>query len=132
MRSSNRILTIALALTFLSAASFAAKKESKTLSLGTTAIVGGQELKPGDYKLQWDGSSDSTQVTFYKNNKEVATVPAQVVHQKNQSNASYEVNTADGQKQLDRVYFANEVLEFGKSDNSMQTQGTASGTPSTP
>jgi hypothetical protein len=98
---------------------FAASAKSKTVSLDQNVQVAGQQLKAGDYKLKWDDSgSDTANVTIYNNsNKEVATVPARIVHQKNTTNASYEVNTAGGSNQLDRVYFSNEVLEFGNAAN---------------
>jgi len=111
---------LALLLAFVPVVALAAQQESKTFTLDQKAMVGSQQLKPGDYKVKWDDSSDSTTVTFYKNNKEVASAPAHIVRRKNSNYDSYELNTTNG-NQIDRIYEANEVLEFGNSTASAST-----------
>ena len=113
-----RLWIVACLFAILSISAFAAGSKSKTLTFGENVQVAGTQLKAGDYKLKWDESGDTANVTIYdKNNKEVATAPARIVHQKNPDNAAYEVNTAGGANSLDRVYLSNEVLDFGNSVN---------------
>jgi thiamine biosynthesis lipoprotein ApbE len=91
--------------------------KSKTVTLGENVQVAGKDLKPGDYKLKWqeDGSDTANVAIYDSNNKEVATSPAHIIHEKNTSHASYEVDTASGANKLDRVYLSNEVLDFGSA-----------------
>lgn len=98
---------------------FAAGTKSKSVTLDQDVQVAGQHLKAGDYKLKWDDSGSNTaNVTILNNNnKQVATVPARIVHKKNTNNAVYELNTAGGANNLDRVFLSNEVLEFGAGGN---------------
>jgi hypothetical protein len=110
--------SVALLLLLLPTLTFAAEQH-KSVSFGQTAVVGDQQLKPGDYTLKFDDSQNTTNVTFQRNGKTVATVPAQVVHASNTNNATYEVNTASGQPQLRRVYLSKEQLVFG--DNSQDS-----------
>jgi hypothetical protein len=110
-----KLWILACLFVILPISAFAAGTKSKTLTLTDGVQVAGKELKAGDYKLKWsDNDGDTTNVAIYdNNNKEVATVPARIVHQKNTTGASYELNTAGGANQLDRVYTSNEVVELG-------------------
>jgi hypothetical protein len=110
--------SIALLLLLLPTLTFAAEQH-KSVSFDQKAVVGGQQLKAGDYTLKWDDSQNTTSVAFQQNGKTVATAPAQVVRASNTNNATYEVNTASGQSQLRRVYLSKEQLVFG--DNSQDS-----------
>jgi len=41
--------------------------------------VGSTQLKPGDYKVEWDGSGDSVQLKIMQGKNTVATAPAKLV-----------------------------------------------------
>jgi hypothetical protein len=41
--------------------------------------VGSTQLKPGDYKVQWDGSGDAVQVKILQGKKTVATSSGKIV-----------------------------------------------------
>jgi len=95
-----------------------AAEQHKTITFDQQATVAGQELKPGDYTFRWDDSKDTTNVEIQRNGKTVATAPARVIHASNPFNATYEINTANGQKHLARVYFSKEQLTFADSTES--------------
>src|ERR1700743_756017 len=115
--------SIALLLLLLPTLTFAAEQH-KSVSFTSTAVVGDQQLKPGDYTLQFDDSQNTPSVTFQRNGKTVATAPAQVVHASNTNNATYEVNTASGQPQLRRVYLSKEQLVFGDNNQDSSSNNT--------
>jgi hypothetical protein len=111
---------LGLALAILPISAFAASKpNTKTIQLDQAATVAGTNLSPGQYKLQWEQSdSDSTNVTILRGKESVATVPAKILHQKNDANAEFEFDTSGGTRTLQRVYLKNQVLEFGHASNS--------------
>jgi hypothetical protein len=116
-------VSIAFLLLLLPTLTFAAEQH-KSVSFGQTAVIGDQQLKPGDYTLKFDDSQNTTNVTFQRNGKTVATAAAQVVHASNTNNASYEVNTASGQPQLRRVYLSKEQLVFGDNNQDSSPNST--------
>ena len=121
------LLTLLLA--FTSLLSFAAEQH-KSINLDQKVTVGSQQLKPGNYTLKFDDSKQNTEVEFQSNGKTVARAPAQVVHKANPDNASFEVNTANGKDQLDRVHVSkNEELMFGNAAHA-STATSQSTTPS--
>jgi hypothetical protein len=104
-----------LLLALLPLAAFAtAKMEKKNITLDQSALIAGKQLKPGEYKLEWNNSQPNTSVTFLKGKKTIVTVPAQIVKKNNIDNASFEFNTAHHQNRLDRVYLSHEYLQFGQ------------------
>jgi|SRR5215471_16073588 len=63
--------------------SASSKQTHKTsITIPESAQVGSSQLKPGDYKLQWEGAGPDVQVAFVQNGKTVATVPAKLVDKK--------------------------------------------------
>ena len=67
------LATLALAFPL---SSFAKDKNEHTVTLSDPVQVGGTQLKPGDYKLEWQGSGAGTQVSFIQHGKTMATAPA--------------------------------------------------------
>jgi hypothetical protein len=97
---------------------FAASQKTKTLTLTDPIQVAGKQLKPGDYKLKWeDTNSGTTTVSFTQGKDVVATAPAQIKKEKNVNNASMETNSSSGQRQLQRVYNNDTVLDFTGSNS---------------
>lgn len=56
--------------------SFARDKNEHSVTIFDPVQVGSTQLKPGDYKLEWQGTGSSAQVNFMQNGKTVATAPA--------------------------------------------------------
>lgn len=91
-------------------------EQHKSLNLTEKATVGTQQLKPGQYTVRFDDSKSQTKVEFQQDGKTIATAPATVKHATNMPNATYEMNTANGQDKLDRIYVGkNEALVFGNA-----------------
>jgi len=72
-----RYLTLLSILAVLSPLSvFARDKNQHSVDISATVQVEGAQLKPGNYKVEWQGTGPDIQVTFLQNGKTVATVPA--------------------------------------------------------
>jgi hypothetical protein len=120
---------LSLLLAFLPLLSFGAEQH-KTITIDQKAMIGNQQLKPGRYTLRFDDSKDMTNVDFQQYGKTIATQSAKIVHQSSPNNATYELNTASGKNELDRVYLPNEQLVFG--NNSQASSATTSKTTTPP
>jgi hypothetical protein len=95
-------LVLACAVLF-TASAFASNKASFDLQHPTQ--VGGQELAPGSYKVQWEGSGSDVHLTILRGSKQVATTSAQVVEMKVKSpdtSALVTVNP-DGSRSLSQI-----------------------------
>lgn len=55
---------------------FAATKTSRNVNIGDSVVVGTTHLKPGSYKIEWEGMGPAVNVNFLHNGKIVATAPA--------------------------------------------------------
>jgi hypothetical protein len=55
---------------------FARDNNQHSVDIPATVQVGGTQLRPGNYKVNWQGVGPDIQVTFLRNGKTVATVPA--------------------------------------------------------
>jgi hypothetical protein len=72
-----RYLALLSILAMLSSLSvFARNKNQKSVDIPDTVQVGGTQLKPGNYKMEWQGTGPDIQVTFLRDGKTVVTVPA--------------------------------------------------------
>ncbi|HUM07013.1 MAG TPA: hypothetical protein VLT90_16215 [Terriglobales bacterium] len=95
-----------LALAVLAATSaFAGNKG--TLHISEAAQINGQAVPAGEYKLQWDGAGPNVQVSVMQGKKVIATVPAQIVEQKQaSSNDSTIVDRSGSTPSIKEVRFA--------------------------
>jgi hypothetical protein len=106
----------------LASSAFAATKASLTLT--DTTIVNGTKLKPGEYKLQWDGSGPNVEVSILKGKDVVAKVPAKVVDlgYTPQNNAAVVNHNNDGSYSLAGARFQGKkfALDLSGQSDSMQ------------
>jgi len=72
----SKSLVIGLALLVTSSA-FAATKGS--LQLNNPVTINGTTLKPGDYKVQWEGSGPNVELSIIQGKNVVAKAPAHIV-----------------------------------------------------
>ena len=72
-----------LALLFPLAAS--ARSNSHSVDISSAVQIGTTQLKPGSYKVEWQGSGPVVQVSFEQNGKTVVTVPATLKTAENQA-----------------------------------------------
>ena len=116
----SKSLILGLAL-LLASSAFAATKGS--LTLNSPATVNGTTLKPGDYKLQWDGSGPNVEVSILQGRTVLAKVHAKVVDLPAAAEISAAVVTknADGTTSLSGARFEGKkfALEIGESTMSM-------------
>lgn len=117
----SKSLVMGLAL-LLASSAFAATKTSLTLQHPTT--INGTKLKPGDYKLQWDGSGPNVEVSIMQGRTVLAKVPAKVVdlNLPSQNNAAVVKHNDDGTSTLAGARFEGKkfALELGDSSDGMQ------------
>jgi len=73
-----RIIGFAIVLGTLCLPAFAAKN-SKTVDIGETVMVGSKKLPAGNYKVSWTGTGSNVQVTIAQRGKQTVTVPAKMV-----------------------------------------------------
>lgn len=106
----------------LASSAFAANKGSLQLSSPTS--VNGTDLKPGDYKLEWDGSGPNVQLSIIKGKNVVAKVPAHIVElQTPAANSAAVTRKGDnGSSTLAGVRFEGKkmALELGESSDGAQ------------
>jgi hypothetical protein len=57
-------------------AAFARDKNQHSLNIPDAVKIGQTQLKPGDYKVDWQGAGPNVQVKFLQYGKTVATAPA--------------------------------------------------------
>ena len=50
-------------------------KNQHSVHISDSVQVGGTQLKPGNYKLEWQGTGPEVQVNFVRDGKTVATAP---------------------------------------------------------
>ena len=113
-------------LAFLSAISllfslpaFASHKNQHSVSIYDSVKVGGTQLKPGDYKLEWQGPGPTVQVAFMQNGNTLATARATLQtndHQATQDAVVVDTTTAKT-KALEEIVFAHqkEALVFARA-----------------
>ena len=115
-----RLFYCAMILAFLSIPAFAAKN-TQTVSFSDAVTVGSTQLPAGEYKVTWDGTGASVQVTLEQKGKlhpVTATVAAKVVEQKNER-VGFRLDSKGGVNTL-------KTLEFSKFDVDL-TGSTAHG-----
>jgi hypothetical protein len=117
----SKSLLLGLAVVLASSA-FAATKADLTLQSSTT--INGAKLKPGDYRLEWDGSGPNVEVSIRQGKKVLAKVPAKVVDLNSPSlnNAAVLRMNGDGTSTLAGARFEGKkfALEIGESSDGME------------
>ena len=88
----------------------------KSFSLSEPAMVGNTVLKPGDYKIMWDGNGPTVEVKFVQNGKTVATAPATLKKEKTGFEAgALDMRSESGNaaKTLESISYKDMALVFG-------------------
>jgi len=89
-----------------SSAAFAGDTNKSTLKLYESTTVEGKALRPGDYKVTWEGSGPDVQVTVQQGKETVATFQAHVAEQplRNSTDAYGSAPGPDGSRTLTAIY----------------------------
>ncbi|HLH08095.1 MAG TPA: hypothetical protein VKW78_12730 [Terriglobales bacterium] len=119
------LLAIALVLPVFAVA---AEKNSEKLQIPTAVEVNGTQLKPGYYKVEWQGNGPSVQVSILKGHKTLAEIPAKMVTPKITYSTPAVVThqAANGQNVLDQIQFKNTdlVLSSNSGANAARSSGS--------
>jgi len=119
--TASKSVVMGLAL-LLASSAFAAPKSS--LQLSNPVLVNGTTLKPGDYKVQWEGSGPNVEMSIIQGKNVVAKVPAHIVEL--QTPAAYDAAVTrkndSGPNTLAGVRFQGKkiALELGDASDGMQ------------
>ena len=108
MKLGRYLAIVAVLASGLSLSAFAKDKNETKVTFSDPVQVGSTQLKPGDYKLQWQGNGPDVQVQIVKGKDVVATAPAKLIENKT-SFGSNSVTTGSNSstKTLDQVDFDN-------------------------
>ena len=52
-----------------------ARDNARSVEISSAVQIGGTRLKPGNYKVEWQGTGPAVQVSFQQNGKTLITVP---------------------------------------------------------
>jgi hypothetical protein len=119
----SKTLVLGLALVLASSAAFAATKAN--LQLYHPVTVNGTTLKPGDYKVQWEGNGPSVELSILQGKNVVAKVPAHVVElgAPSANDAAVMRQNGSGPDSLAGIRFQGKkfVLELGQASDAMPT-----------
>ena len=117
----SKSLLMGLALLVASSA-FAANKAN--MQVQSPLTINGAKLKPGEYKVEWEGSGPNVELSITQGKKVLAKVPAHVVDLQSASNADATVirRNDDGTNSLTGVRFGGKkfALEVGEASDGMQ------------
>jgi hypothetical protein len=106
----------------LASSAFAATKGS--LHLQSAATINGTQLKPGDYKLEWDGSGPNVEVSIRKGKNVVTKTQAKVVDLSSPAlnDAAVVQKNDDGTSSITSVRFEGKkvALDLHSSNDGMQ------------
>jgi len=119
--SKNLFLGLAL---LLATSAFAANKGSLTVQEPVT--VNGTKLAAGDYKVQWEGTGPSVEVSITQGKKVIAKVPAHVVNldQPSQSDAAVVKKNEDGSKSLSEVRLSGKKFALALGEEAAKAEAT--------
>lgn len=111
-------LVCGTALTLMLTGAAFAGSVSKTLTVQNPVQIGSTTLQPGDYKVTYDDKAGSTQVTFKKGKKDVATAPAQVKDLGTKTPTTTVVyNTQGSTQSIQEIHFGGSNQALILSDN---------------
>jgi hypothetical protein len=117
----SKSLVLGLAL-LLASSAFAGTKAS--LQLNNPVTLNGTTLKPGDYKVQWEGRGPNVEVSIIQGKNVVAKVPAHVVQLQTaaSSDAAVTRKNDSGPNTLAGLRFEGKkiALELGEASEGME------------
>jgi hypothetical protein len=105
----------------LSVSAFAKDSNSGTFMLSDPVKVGSTELKPGNYKVEWNGPPNDVRVEIMQHGKTVATIGGKI--EELQQPAPYSaVITKPGDNGMDNMKKLSEI-EFNKRSEALMIGG---------
>lgn len=129
MKMSRMLSTVFGATLLIASAVYAGPVNKATLHLNDTVSVQGQTLKPGDYKVEWNGNGPNTEVKLLQGKNTVATFPAQVKQQPSHTaeNAYVSEPGPSGEHALTQIMIAKHDVLLNVENNGSNQQSGAQG-----
>jgi hypothetical protein len=86
--------------------------------------LNGKQLPAGEYQVKWEGTGNNVEMSLLRNNRVLATAPAQVIelNQKPSANAALINNNADGSRSISEIRFAGKKYALAVGRESAQNQ----------
>jgi hypothetical protein len=108
----------------LAGSAFAANKT--TLQVQEPVNVSGTKLAPGEYKVQWEGSGPSVEMSILKGKNVVAKVPAHVIDLPNASpnDAAIVRKNDDGSRSLSEIRMSGKKFALAVGDEAAKAEAT--------
>lgn len=118
--------SLALGFALVASSAFAATKDSLQISHSVT--VNGTTLKAGDYKVEWQGSGSSVELSIMQGKRVLAKASAQIVELKDPApyNAAVTLKNDDGTSSLVGLRFEGEKVALDLAGSSDGMQGRSS------
>lgn len=113
----------------LATSAFAANKASKgSFETSEPLTVSGHELKPGHYKVTWEGAGGDVQAMILSHGKLVATVPAHLtdLNQPEHNDAVVSRKNDDSSRSLTQVDFGGKKYALSFDNAGTNTGSTSS------
>ena len=102
---------------------YAARDNARSVEIVYAVQIGTTELKPGNYKVEWQGTGPAVEVSFRRNGKTVVTVPGTFKTNDDQVTQDAIVTEATGMgtSTLKEIDFGHhkEALVFGENPGGM-------------
>ncbi len=114
-------LVCGTALTLMLTGAAFAGTVSKTVTFNDPVQVNGTTLQPGDYKVTFDDNTPTTQLTFKKGKKDVATAQAQIKQASKANTTSVEFNGEGASRKLQQIQFGGSTQAIVLSDGGSST-----------
>jgi len=119
--SKSILLSLAL---LLASSAFAATGSKGTLEVTNPLMLGGTTLKPGNYKVEWQGAGPNVEVNILRGKDVVAKVQAHVAELQApvSNNVAITHENASGPSSLTAIRFQGKKVEldFGEATEAMQ------------
>ena len=107
----------------LGGSAYAARNNAHSVEISDAVQIGGTKLKPGNYKVEWQGTGLAVQVSFQQNGKTVVTAPGTLKMSDDQvtQDAIVTEATVAGRSTLKEIDFGHqkEALVFDQNPGGM-------------
>jgi hypothetical protein len=108
MKSAKYLFLLAGIAMLLPLGVYAKDSNGGKFTISESVQVGSTQLKPGDYKVQWDGSGDAVNVKILQGKKTVATTSGKLVnHDQAAPYNAVVLKDATGGKTINEIDFGN-------------------------
>ncbi len=120
-------LSLAAVALMLPLSALAASKNSSNVEIPDKVVVNGQQIQPGTYKVEWNGTGPNVEVSILQGHKTVAQAPARLVNGTYEQPAIVTHQNNSGANVLDQIQLKNKELDLNARTNSGANRNANSG-----